>query len=281
VLRAPNTMRLIVSDSGSWSFGMDCFPGQPVDKESADVMCASATGGGVATAVPAPPPTTGTSPKPPSGPVPPPAVVTPPPTSPPGPSEQQAIQDAQSILAALGLADAHVTAQQGSPTSYVAADPTLEGKPTVGWTTSLEFDKGNKLVNGNGWITDANQRDSYPVIAAQRAFELLKSSPVAYPMLCMVRKDGKPGCEPRQPMKVTGATLGLTMDQDQHGAILVPAWLFDIEGQSQKTAQVAIDPAYLAPPPTPRPLPGGPANTGTPQVVPPAPPATAVPATPK
>jgi hypothetical protein len=281
VLRAPDTMRLIVNDSGSWSFGMDCFAGQPIDKESADVMCASASGGGVATAVPAPPPTTQTSPKPPSGPVPPPAVVTPPPTPPPGPSEQEASQDAQTILTALGLANAHVTVQQGSPTSYVSADPTLDGKPTVGWTTSLEFDNDNKLVSGNGWSTDARQGDSYPVITAQRAFELLKSTPIAYPMLCAVRKDGKPGCEPPQPMKVTGAALGLMMDQDQAGAILVPAWLFDVEGQSRPTAQIAIDPAYLAPPPTPSPLPGGPNNTGTPQIVPPAPPASDAPSSPK
>ena len=280
VLRAPKTMRLLVNDGGTWSFAMDCFADLPIDKESAEVMCASASGGGVATAVPVPPQTTATSPKPPSGPTPPP-VVTPPPTPPPGPSEQQAKQAAQSILTALGLNDAQVSAQQGSPTTYVTADPMLGGKPTQGWTTSLELDNDNKLVSANGWIDETTKADSYPVITAQHAFDLLKRTPVVYPLLCMVRKDGKSGCEPPKPMNVTGATLGLVMDQDQRGAILVPAWLFDLEGQSRPVAQVAIDPSYLAPPPTPTPLPGGPVNSTSPEIVPPAPPATASPATPK
>jgi hypothetical protein len=293
VLRAPNTMRLLVNDGGSWSFAMDCFADQPIDKESAEVMCASASGGGVAVASPgvvtaAPAPSQSgssgsgpaTSPKPPATPVPPP-VVTPPPTPPPGPTTQQAKRDAQSILTALGLADATISSQQGSPTTYVTADPMLDAKPTQGWTTSLEFDTGDQLVSGNGWITNATKGDSYPVITAQAAFELLKKTPVVYPLLCMVRKDGKSGCEQPAPRKVTGATLGLVMDQDQHGAILVPAWLFTIDGQSQPVAQVAIDPSYLAPPPTPTPLPGGPVNSTSPEIVPPAPPGSESPATPK
>lgn len=290
VQRAPDTMRLIVNDSGSWSFGMDCFADQPIDKESADVMCASASGGGVAvggtstaepiTAAPAPPPTAKPPAKPPtvkptSAP-----VITTYPTPPPGPSAQQAQQDAQPVLTALGLSDAEVTAQQSSPWSYVVADPSIGGKPTVGWSTSLQYDANDKFVGGNGWLIDTTKGDSYPVITAQRAFELLKTTPVAYPLICMVRKDGKPGCEPPQPMKVTGAKLGLMLDQDQKGSILVPAWLFAIDGQTQPVAQLAIDPAYIASPTTPTPEPGGPVNSTSPESVPPAPP-SASPATPK
>ena len=293
VQRAPDTMRLIVNDSGSWSFGMDCFADQPVDKESADVMCASSSGGGVAvgnsstsapsTAAPVPPPTAKPTAKPPAQPVTGPTaapVVTAYPTPPPGPSAQQAEQDAQPILAALGLSDAAVTAQQSSPSTYVVADPSIDGKATVGWSTSLQFDATDKLVGGNGWLIDTTKGDGYPVITAQRAFDLLKQTPVAYPLICMVRKDGKPGCEPQQPMKVTGAKLGLMLDQDQKGSILVPAWLFTIDGQSQPVAQLAIDPAYVAQPTPPAPEPGGPVNPTSPEMVPPAT-ASASPATPK
>ena len=42
--------RLGVRSDGTWSWGMDCSPGVPVEKESLDVMCASASGGGVAVA---------------------------------------------------------------------------------------------------------------------------------------------------------------------------------------------------------------------------------------
>ena len=288
VLRAPDTMRLIVTDSGSWSFGMDCFADQPIEKESVDVMCASASGGGVAvgTATVAPPATAAPPPtaKPPtpgaSKPTPAPVVTTYP-TPPPGPPEQQARQDAQPILAALGLADTTVTVQPSSPTSYVSANPTIDGKPTSGWTTSLVFDNNDKLVSANGWITDTTKGDSYPVITAQRAFDLLKQTPIAYPLLCQVRKDGKGGCEPPQPMKVAGATLGLMLDADLKGPLLVPAWLFTVEGQSQPTPQLAIDPSYIAKPAPPTPQPGGPVNSTSPKAVPPAPPATAAPATPK
>jgi hypothetical protein len=313
VLRTAEHNRLAVFDAGSWTFGMDCFADQPIIAESLDFMCASASGGGVAvgvatastapmptgpdaspgaksgsssgsvtansnsamsTAAPPPPkPSPASSPKdnPLIGPQPPQPAPYPPS---PGPSEQQARTDAAPILAALGLQAATVTVQRGSPTTSVEADPTVDTTPASGWPTRLDFDDNDHVVSADGWLHQTTRGDSYPVITAQRAFDLLQQTPFARPEVCMVRKDGKPGCANFPPQRITGARLGLAVHHDDKGAILVPAWLFTVESQPQPIAQIAVDPAYLGTAPTIGPTitpeRGGPVNPATPQQVPPA-----------
>ena len=114
--------RLAVRSDGTWSWGMDCSPDMPVDNESLDVMCASASGGGVAVA--APPAT----PVPPSTPVPPP---TPPPPS-AGPTTADARSVAAEVLGALGWTDASVDVAVGAPTttSPLVVTSTVSRRPT-------------------------------------------------------------------------------------------------------------------------------------------------------
>ncbi len=60
-----------------------------------------------------------------------------------------------------------------------------------------------------------------------------------------------PSCPTPKPTPVTGASLGLQLTYDGSGAgaeILVPSWLFTIDGSTSPTAVIAIDPAYLAGP---------------------------------
>ena len=60
-----------------------------------------------------------------------------------------------------------------------------------------------------------------------------------------------PSCPTPKPTPVTGASLGLQLTYDGAGAgaeILVPSWLFTIDGSTSPTAVIAIDPAYLAGP---------------------------------
>ncbi|HET7530657.1 MAG TPA: hypothetical protein VFJ98_06825 [Mycobacteriales bacterium] len=259
VLRAPAGNRLLVRDDGSWSFGMDCFVGRPLSEEAADVMCAAAAGGGVAApGTEAAAPDTKPSPVPsdPPDPVDPPQPV---PSFTAGPPAAAARADAESILARLGPAAARVTMSQGTTTTTVQASYDVHGTPTAGFVTTLTFDGLGRLVTGDGWLPVTEQGDSYPVISAQRAFELLQQQPRPMLEMCMRRPDGKPGCADIPPTVITGARLGLTMARDGGRPTLVPAWLFTAKGQDDPVVQVAVAPSYLAPAATasddPMPLP--------------------------
>ena len=257
--------RLVVRDDGGWSYGLDCVPDAPVSDEDVSVGCAVASSG-VATAEP---PTAGGAE--PCNPEtddcvsdPPMTKPVPQPTTTPGPSESEARAAAAPVLERLGLADATLTVWTGDPSATVQATPRLDGRTVVGWTTSLQIDGAGRLTGGDGWLTDPQPGDRYPVITAQRAFDLLAEQPRPMIELCAQRPDGKPGCADVPPTDITGAALGLMLDYDGQRAILVPAWLFDVKDQPDPLAQVAIDPAYVATPsPAPPPEPGPPA-TGAP-----------------
>jgi hypothetical protein len=268
--------RLVVRDQGTWSYGMDCAPDQPVSSQDVSVMCAYATGSGVAapdagTASSAPnsgagsgsssgcDPSSkdcGTTVEPAPPPVPAPVVS-------PGPSDAQARSAAAPILDRLGLGNADVVVYAGDPTASVQAAPKVDGMVTSGWATSLQIDGNGDLTSGDGWLAGADKGDSYPLITAHRGFELLQQQPRPMIEMCMRRSDGKPGCATVPPAEVTGASLGLMLDYDGQRATLVPAWLFDVKGQHDPVAQVAVEPSYLAPPPTAK------DDTGVPNSVPP------------
>ena len=245
--------RLAVRSDGGWYYGMDCSPNVPVQQESLDVMCASASGGGVAIAVPAPAGTPG-KPGGPVSPYPSPTPPTPPPT---GPTAAQARALAAPILSRLGWADSTVDTSVGSPATSVTARRVVDGQPTADWTTTLSFASPDKLVDGSGFVGQPTRGRAYPLISADRAYKALLATPRAMPEICQVRKDGKPGCAPIPPTVITAATLGLALRHDLDKPLLVPAWLFTVKGSSQPLAVVAVDPRYVRPPATvvPRPLP--------------------------
>lgn len=86
-----------------------------------------------------------------------------------------------------------------------------------------------------------------------------------------------PSCPTPKPTPVTGASLGLQLTYDGSGAgaeILVPSWLFTIEGSTSPTPVIAIDPAYLAGPDD---SPGGGTTAVEPNSAPPASPPVATP----
>ena len=232
VLRTSYGNRLLVRDDGNWTLGMDCFASQPLSEESANVMCASAAGGTAATVPPADTPQ-------------------PTPTFTNGPSATGARADADPILTDLGLGGARVTVSEGTPTTEVQASYDVHGTTTVGFVTTLSFDGDDQLVTGDGWLPNVAQGDSYPVVTAQRAFELLQQQPRPMMEMCLRRPDGQPGCADIPPTVITGATLGLSMAQADGRPSLVPAWLFTVKGQDAPLVQIAVEPSYLAPPVTP------------------------------
>lgn len=228
---------LAVRRGGTWTWGLDCSPQQPLSQENLDVMCASASGGGVAVAP-------GTTTSPPS----------PPPTIPPGPSVERARALATPILHALGWDGATLDVAAGSPTTSLTARMNVGGTETADWLTSLTFDTSGVLVNASGWAGTPTRGRSYPLIDAARAYAMLKAEPRAAPEICQVRKDGKPGCEPIPPTVITDVRLGLALRHDLERPLLVPAWLFETQAGGTPMAVVAVDPRWLKPPATTVPL---------------------------
>jgi hypothetical protein len=167
----------------------------------------------------------------------------------PGPSEADARAAADKIFTALGLSDARVTVWPGNPTASVSAAPRVNGMDTIGLGTYLQVDGDGNVTWADGRLPGVVAGASYPVISAQAAFDKLLDQPRVAMDICMVREDGKDGCAEIPPSEVTGGALGLLLDYDAERPVLVPAWLFDIKGQPEPVAQIAIDPSFLAPPP--------------------------------
>ena len=241
VLRNDNNNRLVVRDDGSWSYGLDCAPEQPIANEDATVGCAVASSG-VAVAAPPPaltPNSSSVSAEPTTAPVPAPAA---------GPSETDARAAAAKVFDKLGLGDATTSYYEGSPTAQVVANPKVHGLDVVGWSTSLSVSRDGSIAAGDGWLTGLTEGDAYPVITAQKAYELLQAQPRPAIEMCVRRSDGKPGCAPIPPTRITGAHLGLMLDYDAASAVLVPAWLFDVKDSTEPLTQIAVDPSFLAPP---------------------------------
>jgi hypothetical protein len=220
--------RLIVRDDGSWSYGMDCAPDTPVSDEDVNVGCASASGVAVDS-------TDGSEP-------------IPVPSSPPGPSEADARAAAGQVFDRLGITDPAIVVYSGDPMATVQASPDVDGMASSGWVTTLQIDGSGQVVTADGWLSSPVRGADYPVISAPAAFDLLQSQPRPELMLCAQRPDGKPGCADIPPTEVTGATLGVTLDQDGGRPVLVPAWLFTISGQDDPVSQIAVDPSFLAAP---------------------------------
>lgn len=223
--------RLVVRDDGGWSYGMDCSPDTPISDEDVNVGCASASGVAVDS-------TDGSEP-------------IPVPSYPPGPSESDARAAAGQVFDRLGMTDPAIVVYSGDPMSTVQASPTVGGMRSAGWITTMQIDASGHVVTADGWLASPDRGADYPVISAQAAFDLLQSQPRPELMLCAQRPDGKPGCADIPPTEVTGASLGVMLDQDGGHPVLVPAWLFTISGQDEPVSQIAVDPSFLAPPPNP------------------------------
>jgi hypothetical protein len=161
------------------------------------------------------------------------------------------LEVAQPLLDAIGLSDAAVGVSGSSDgTGTVTADPVVGGLPTSGLRTAITVD-GPHVTSGMGWLvrTKAAGDSSYPVITAAEAFEQLRRTPVPMPMIaCPEPMTG--GTDPVMcggPVTVTGAELGLSLQQSVDGYLLVPAWFFRVDGSDNPLAQVAVDPALVEP----------------------------------
>lgn len=326
-LLATSSGELRVSDGESlaWSYvrGQTECPPYEVDIDSAaggGVGCAeaSAVASAVAPARASAPAATPGGPNPPPGaPNPPPVAAKP--TEVATPSEAPAPSDepARALLSSLGVSGAEQS-QTDLGSTVLTVDPTVGSLPTQGIATSVIVDaQGIRSAIGHLGVPKAGA--DYPLRAAKAAFADLGSgprpmiaqncgpglAPVAGPEVApsdmippsaVIAPSAAPApqsCPSPQPIRVTGAALGLlaTWDGGPNGPnVLVPAWFFTVGDSPYPLAVVAVDPAFIAGPPTPDAGTGsgsgassvgssgsGGAPAPTPTSVPPAPAATQLP----
>jgi len=250
------TQLLAVRADGSWTYGVDCNPSQPLTAESLDVMCGSAS---TATAIAVPAPSTGgrRAAPPPSMPPPPPA----------GPDAIRTRALATPILQRLALTPASTSVSVGAPTSTFTADMTVDGLLVPDRLTMFAFDRSDTLVSGNGWVGKPARGRAYPLIDAARAFTVLRDQPRPMPLICRPMPGREHSCAPWPATVIIGARLGLALRHDATRALLVPAWLFTVQNSPWPLAVVAVEPRYLLAPSStgvpPRPMPPGKASSGS------------------
>ena len=102
---------------------------------------------------------------------------------------------------------------------------------------------------GTGWVRRGAPGPAYPLVTARSAYEELVRTPLPMPLMACP-EPLPPDADPVPcggPVTVTGARLGLSLQQSADGLVLVPAWLFDVQGSPQPLVQLAVDPRLLEP----------------------------------
>ncbi|MBZ3903219.1 hypothetical protein [Streptomyces griseiscabiei] len=218
-------------------------------------------------------------------------------------SEAAARKAAAPVLKAVGQDDAKLDAGQlMGAVRVVNADPEVGGLPTHGWTTGVQIGADGQVVGGSGNLKSPVKGDTYPVVDAERALELLNSpgqgvgtgrggiggctGPVPLEGENGIGPAGESAtagaeetpCErmtalPKpEPVTVEKAVFGLASHQVDGRPALVPSWMFEVRptgaGDTYTVTRPAVDPEYLASPeprsePTGKPrVPGDTPSTG-------------------
>ncbi|KUN28505.1 hypothetical protein AQJ23_06065 [Streptomyces antibioticus] len=214
-------------------------------------------------------------------------------------SEDVAEKAAAPVLNAVGQDDAKVDASQVMGAQRVVnADPVVGGLPTHGWTTGVVVNVQGEVVGGSGQLKAPEKGDTYPVVGAEKALELMNARPAAD------HRMGIGGCASPVPLKdrleapcgssssgaaeagtpqppqqdtitVEKAVFGLAAQYVDARQTLVPSWLFEVKAAGAQDAFTvtypAVDPKYIASatpsappsgeptaPPSPRPTGPGP-----------------------
>ncbi|MEV7888022.1 hypothetical protein [Streptomyces sp. NPDC088357] len=181
-------------------------------------------------------------------------------------SEQAAEKAAAPVLKAVGQDDAKVDASQVMGAQRVVnADPVVGGLPTHGWTTGVTVNAQGEVVGGSGQLRTPAKSDTYPVVSAEKALDLLNTVPATD------HRMGIGGCATSVPLEdrleapcgsegtstpkqetitVEKAVFGLASHYVDARQALVPSWLFEVRASGAQdgftVTYPAIDPKYLA-----------------------------------
>lgn len=193
-------------------------------------------------------------------------------------SETEAEKAAAPVLKALGQDDAKLDASQVMGAQRVVnAAPEIGGLPTHGWTTGVTVGSDGEVVGGSGQLKTPVKGDTYPVVGAAKALELMEKRPTGD------HRMGIGGCASPVPLKdrleqpcgssasgapeqdavtVRNAVFGLASHSVDGRQALVPSWLFEVTAPGAKdpftVTYPAVDPKYLA-----SPTPSGPGDKPT------------------
>lgn len=162
----------------------------------------------------------------------------------------QALAAAGPLLRAVGLEPRAAHLVSPGATSLVMADPVVDGLATVGLGTSVVVDRDG-VVTAQGWAPRVVRGDTYPLVTARDAFEVLQRQP--QPMIaCRAPADERPGERPSapppgcgSPLVVVGAELGLGLQWSGENPLLVPTWLFALDGSDLPVPVLAVQPEYV------------------------------------
>ncbi|MGC3000386.1 hypothetical protein ACPF8X_19010, partial [Streptomyces sp. G35A] len=192
------------------------------------------------------------------------------PTGGPVVSEAAARKAAAPVLKAVGQDDAKLDARQVMGANRVVnADPEVGGLPTYGWTTGVVVGARGEVVGGSGRLAAPVKGDTYPVVSAGKALELMNAAPDAgrrgdvggcaspAPLEEPGRRDPcgaattTPGKDsPKDTVTVGKAVFGLAAHAVDGRPALVPSWLFEVRprgaGDALTVTYPAVDPEYLA-----------------------------------
>ncbi len=177
----------------------------------------------------------------------------------PAPSAEEARRSSRPVFVAAGLdPDEAVVTPAGSGFVAVVVQPTIDGMPAAGLETAVTVG-ADGVVSAYGWLAETRSGASYPVISAKEALAQLTTMPQPLAdRACPEPADDATADDAcgRGDVAIVGARFGLSMQWGDNRPLLVPSWLFEVDGSSHPIAQVAVAPAYLAGPPS-SPPPGG------------------------
>ncbi|WP_298569445.1 hypothetical protein [Streptomyces luteogriseus] len=184
-------------------------------------------------------------------------------------SEEAAEKAAAPVLKAVGQDGAKRDASQVMGAQRVVnADPAVGGLPTHGWTTGINVGSDGEVVGGSGQLRTPVKGDTYPVVGAEKALELMNGQPkndhrmgiggCASPVPLKDRLEqpceqpSSGGASGQDTVTVESAVFGLAAHLVDGRQALVPSWLFEVSAPGAKdpftVTYPAVEPKYLASP---------------------------------
>ena len=257
----------------------------PIAEPVADPVAGSGSAGSAGsrgeatvTAVAPPPgaPVT-TVPPPPDAPVPSPVPLPEPERPADLPARGEAERIGRELLgkAGLDLDDPTVRVEDGFSQWFVAARPTVEGLPTVGWEWGVGVGPKGRIEHAHGFLAEPVRGDLYPLVGVATGVERLKRgfgfggwfayAPAgAEPAMAVTpHRECPPDADCPEPEPVVrtieDVRLGLLFspvygERAEEEALLVPAYLFRLDG-GDEVPVVAVADEFLPEPPEPQPVP--------------------------
>ncbi|GHD27267.1 hypothetical protein GCM10010313_67180 [Streptomyces violarus] len=180
-------------------------------------------------------------------------------------SEAAAEKAAAPVLKAVGQDDAKRDASQTMGAQRVVnAAPEVGGLPTHGWTTGVTVGSDGEVVGGSGQLKAPAKGDTYPVVSAKKALELMETRPkndhrmgIGGCASAVPQKDrleqpcgsSSSGAPEQDTVTVRNAVFGLASHFVDGRQALVPSWLFEVTAPGAKdpftVTYPAVDPKYL------------------------------------